>query len=173
MLITCPACDARYEVDAALIYASGRSVRCSNCDAEWTIWPQADAGDAAAAQAPESAPAPVMAAADAPQAPAPGAAEPALRTAPQAEPGDRPETQLARSLSGDGADGAAETRGGGWFLWGFALAAAASLGGAIVYIRSDEIAAAAPQLADALSEYTALVDWLRSELADLAARLQG
>ena len=35
MRLTCPDCDAKYEVDDALIPEGGRDVQCSNCDATW------------------------------------------------------------------------------------------------------------------------------------------
>lgn len=35
MRLICTSCDAQYEVDAALIPASGRDVQCSNCGATW------------------------------------------------------------------------------------------------------------------------------------------
>ncbi len=35
MRITCPNCEAHYEVDAGLIPASGRDVQCSNCGRTW------------------------------------------------------------------------------------------------------------------------------------------
>ncbi len=35
MRLICPNCDARYEVDASLVPASGRDVQCSNCGKTW------------------------------------------------------------------------------------------------------------------------------------------
>lgn len=35
MRLICPNCDAQYEVDAAMIPASGRDVQCSNCGTTW------------------------------------------------------------------------------------------------------------------------------------------
>lgn len=35
MRLICPECDARYEVDAALIPAQGREVECANCGHRW------------------------------------------------------------------------------------------------------------------------------------------
>ncbi len=35
MRLICPNCDAQYEVDAAMIPASGRDVQCSNCGKTW------------------------------------------------------------------------------------------------------------------------------------------
>jgi predicted Zn finger-like uncharacterized protein len=39
MLIVCPTCAASYEVDASLIGATGRSVRCARCRAVWFATP--------------------------------------------------------------------------------------------------------------------------------------
>ncbi|MDU8944031.1 zinc-ribbon domain-containing protein [Ovoidimarina sediminis] len=41
MRLICPNCDAQYEVDAAMIPASGRDVQCSNCGRTWFQEPQA------------------------------------------------------------------------------------------------------------------------------------
>ncbi len=55
MRLTCPNCDAQYEVDDSLIPPEGRDVQCSNCN---TTWFQAGAG--AEPQAPEPEPEPVQ-----------------------------------------------------------------------------------------------------------------
>ena len=40
MLIVCPSCASRYELDAAKLGPSGRTVRCAKCDTRWHVEPQ-------------------------------------------------------------------------------------------------------------------------------------
>ncbi|MEM0949924.1 MAG: zinc-ribbon domain-containing protein [Pseudomonadota bacterium] len=40
MRLICPNCDAQYEIDAAMIPASGRDVQCSNCGKTWFQGPE-------------------------------------------------------------------------------------------------------------------------------------
>ena len=49
MQIVCPTCATSYEVSAASIGATGRSVRCTRCRALWQVTPPAAASDAAVA----------------------------------------------------------------------------------------------------------------------------
>jgi predicted Zn finger-like uncharacterized protein len=74
MRLTCPNCNAQYEVDAAVIPDTGRDVQCSSCGTTWFQEPegQQSTGTATRAEAAEAA------AADAPEA-APKAPEPGLR----------------------------------------------------------------------------------------------
>ncbi len=58
MRLICPNCDAQYEVDAAMIPASGRDVQCSNCGKTWLQGPAAPATVHAPAPNPEPEPAP-------------------------------------------------------------------------------------------------------------------
>ncbi len=37
MLISCPRCDARYDVDDQRFYPAGQSVRCADCAATWFV----------------------------------------------------------------------------------------------------------------------------------------
>lgn len=41
MLIVCPSCDSRYEIDEAKIGPSGRKVRCASCQKLWLVEPPA------------------------------------------------------------------------------------------------------------------------------------
>lgn len=41
MLIVCPSCASRYELDAAKLGPSGRTVRCAKCDTRWHVEPSA------------------------------------------------------------------------------------------------------------------------------------
>lgn len=43
MILTCPSCSSRYAVDSQALGASGRYVRCSNCQHTWFQEPAADA----------------------------------------------------------------------------------------------------------------------------------
>ncbi|MFZ2467010.1 DUF3426 domain-containing protein [Parvibaculum sedimenti] len=63
MIITCPACSARYPVDAASFAPSGRKVRCAKCGHSWhqappTDLPRKGEEPAAAPAAPEPQPEP-------------------------------------------------------------------------------------------------------------------
>ena len=151
MLITCPACDARYEADDALFPETGRTVRCSACEAEWTVWPQTLGASAAAGAVREPEVAPELS---------------ATRFAPL----EAPEPQFARSLEDDAEPEAEGGRGGG-FLWGFVAAAAVALGATLLYARHADVAAAVPQLAGTLDVYVATVDALRARLAEVVAGL--
>lgn len=41
MLIVCPSCASRYELDAAKLGPTGRTVRCAKCDTRWHVEPSA------------------------------------------------------------------------------------------------------------------------------------
>jgi len=43
MILTCPSCSSRYAVDSQALGASGRTVRCANCQHTWFQEPPADA----------------------------------------------------------------------------------------------------------------------------------
>ncbi|MDT0575316.1 zinc-ribbon domain-containing protein [Croceicoccus sp. F390] len=49
MIITCPSCDARYNVPDDAINAKGRSVRCAKCDTRWFVTAPEPEHDIAAA----------------------------------------------------------------------------------------------------------------------------
>jgi predicted Zn finger-like uncharacterized protein len=55
MILTCPSCETRYDVNITALPAAGRTVRCAKCGNSWTEYPPQEA--AAAAPAP-AAPAP-------------------------------------------------------------------------------------------------------------------
>ena len=48
MILTCPSCETRYNLDAALLHPSGRMVRCVKCSHMWTERPPGAAPEAAA-----------------------------------------------------------------------------------------------------------------------------
>jgi predicted Zn finger-like uncharacterized protein len=172
MLITCPACGARYEVDAALIPAGGRTVRCSACRAEWTWRPDPVLETAREAEV-RSAGGLVIAAAPAP-APAPfesASRRPAATMAADAAAPPRAAASMVASLDED--DDAEGRKGGaGAFMAGFAVVALFALAAVVVYAQRAEIAAVLPALAPWVEAYAAFVDRLRAALAD-AAGLRG
>lgn len=45
MIISCPQCDARYEIDAQVLSPKGRQVRCAKCGHQWTERPPAGPAD--------------------------------------------------------------------------------------------------------------------------------
>lgn len=69
MILTCPACQTRYTVDAAKFPAEGRNVRCARCSEVWHAMPEVEA------PAPDPVPEPEIYAQPEPQ-PAPRAPEP-------------------------------------------------------------------------------------------------
>ncbi len=123
MRLVCPSCDAQYEVDAALIPASGRDVQCSNCGKSWfqepreTIrlapearvdpdHPESGLTDEAAAFFAKGGSGPDQSYDDDPAAPAPElpdeeagiparAAEPVPTAEPEPEPQQEPEPAVA------------------------------------------------------------------------------
>ena len=66
MRLTCPNCDAQYEVDAAVIPDTGRDVQCSSCGTTWFQEPEGNA--VVADPAPAAVVAPETDSADAPAA---------------------------------------------------------------------------------------------------------
>jgi predicted Zn finger-like uncharacterized protein len=68
MLIVCPSCSSRYNIDDAKIGAEGRKVRCASCATQWHV-----SLPAAPESAPDLSPASVAALAAAPAAPPPEA----------------------------------------------------------------------------------------------------
>jgi len=70
MIITCPACSARYPVDAASFAPSGRKVRCAKCGHSWHQAPPTDLprkGEEPAAPAPQPEPEPAHEVVSAPE----------------------------------------------------------------------------------------------------------
>lgn len=45
MIITCPNCQSRYEVEAQALGARGRKVECANCHSNWRAMPDAETGN--------------------------------------------------------------------------------------------------------------------------------
>ncbi|MEL6213290.1 MAG: zinc-ribbon domain-containing protein, partial [Pseudomonadota bacterium] len=37
MIITCPRCSTRYDIEEASLGGEGRSVRCADCEASWFV----------------------------------------------------------------------------------------------------------------------------------------
>ena len=197
MLLTCPACSARYEVPATALPAEGRVVRCTNCRAEWLARPIVTQPKRDAAPPPKAAPQPPSATAPqreltatAPEAGAvPGPSAQAPRAIPErpappqkrGEPAPEPDAEppaapvreadparaLARSL-----DGEPQSRRNGGFVTGFAVVAVLALLATGTYIKQAEIAAAVPQLAGPIETYVAKVDQGRLMLERLIDRIR-
>ena len=55
MIIACPSCEARFNLDPAKLLPAGRNVRCAKCGHRWRQMPE---GDAASETAPETSPEP-------------------------------------------------------------------------------------------------------------------
>ncbi|MEO1152961.1 MAG: zinc-ribbon domain-containing protein [Pseudomonadota bacterium] len=72
MRLTCPNCDAQYEIEASLIPPTGRDVQCSNCGKTWFQPPEGGlAEDPLVVEAPEPDPEPEVAEVAAPADPEP------------------------------------------------------------------------------------------------------
>jgi predicted Zn finger-like uncharacterized protein len=89
VIIACPSCGARFNLDPAKLLPAGRNVRCAKCDHRWRQMPE---GPPPAAAAPEPPPAPP------PSPPTPGAAPPEEA---ETHPPSPPETpaEMAQSLA--------------------------------------------------------------------------
>jgi len=76
MILTCPACQTRFAINAAALGDAGRKVRCAKCGDNWHQMPEEDppapAPKAAKAAKPKAAAAPPKAAKAEPDDPAPG-----------------------------------------------------------------------------------------------------
>lgn len=109
MIITCPACSARYSVDATHLGSDGRMVACANCSHRWHQAPQSDTPPPlrpAPAPVPQAQPqaagpaaAPPQAAPPPPPAPPPAPPpepepQPAYAEPPAAEPEPEPEFEV-------------------------------------------------------------------------------
>jgi predicted Zn finger-like uncharacterized protein len=94
MILTCPNCATRFEVNGAAFGDKPRKVRCASCKETWTQEPNV-AGGAAPAQRPAPAPAPVPAPAPAPAPPPQPVPE------PTPEPAPAPEEPNDAELTGD------------------------------------------------------------------------
>ena len=85
MRITCPNCQAQYDVDPAMIPEAGRDVQCSSCAHTWLQGPEAAPEPAEAAEAPEPVDESPVEEADADETEAAGAAEEGAAEEPDAE----------------------------------------------------------------------------------------
>lgn len=150
MLLTCPACSARYEVPATVLPVAGRVVRCSACHAEWLARPETPA------------PRPVPPVPEVPLVTAPVVAAPARAM---------PVEATARALSRTLEDGPEPYSGGG-FVAGFATVTVAVVLALTVYIKHGALAEAWPVLSAPLAQYVAVVDAGRAELERLMAQLR-
>ena len=93
VIVACPSCGARFNLDPTKLLPAGRNVRCAKCDHRWRQMPE---GFDEPAALPESAPVPE------PEAPAPAVeAAPPPPEEPESHPPTPPETpaQMAQSLA--------------------------------------------------------------------------
>ena len=119
MIIACPSCGARFNLDAAKLLPAGRNVRCAKCDHRWRQMPEGMEEPAPEVPAPlPPAPEPIPE-----PEPAPAAEQAAYEPAPPAEeaephPPSPPETpaemaehlaQIAEQVAGARGEGAART----------------------------------------------------------------
>ncbi len=174
MRLTCPACDAAYEVPDGAVLEGGRWVRCGACKAEWLARPAIDHSASvtvAPAETPEptgfepARPGPSLGAtlaSGAQKSPTPERPTAPLQPSPQ--PAD---AQLAASF----ADDAAPSSGGSARAMALiALVTFAALAAVIAYVRNEAIADAAPALREPLAQY---VDWVDGMRAAIREAVQG
>jgi len=98
MIVTCPNCSSRFQVEASALGPSGRTVRCGSCQHSWHQVPVEEAPEPAVAEigfeeagSPESPPPPPVAVAEPePPTPAEAPSEPAEATAAEAPAPDAP-----------------------------------------------------------------------------------
>ena len=83
MIIACPSCGARFNLDAAKLLPAGRNVRCAKCAHRWRQMPEGDDGPLETAAPEPAQPEP---------APAPGFAEAASAFAESPPPAEEAET---------------------------------------------------------------------------------
>jgi predicted Zn finger-like uncharacterized protein len=90
VIIACPSCEARFNLDPAKLLPAGRNVRCAKCGHRWRQMPE---GEAAAEAVPETPPAPDSTAA--------AAAEPAATEEAETHPPSPPTSpaEMAQSLA--------------------------------------------------------------------------
>lgn len=101
MIVACPSCGARFNLDPAKLLPAGRNVRCAKCDHRWRQMPEGMEQPAAAPEAPlPPEPAPPEPAVQAAAEPAPQPVAPPPEE-PEAHPPSPPETaaEMAQSLA--------------------------------------------------------------------------
>lgn len=95
MIVACPSCGARFNLDSAKLLPAGRNVRCAKCDHRWRQMPEGFEEPAAEAETPAAAEIPAPAPESIPE-PAPQPPE-----EPEPHPPSPPETpaEMAQSLA--------------------------------------------------------------------------
>jgi len=144
MLIVCPSCASRYELDGAKLGPDGRKVRCASCQTLWHVAPEPDLPDAPSAEETQA-----LLNAELEQAAAIEAQVSALAAEPVAEPPERPKRgagAASRKKPGKG-------KGKAPRLKTVSVPAALSLAGlallGVLLWQRDRAVRAAPQLASA------------------------
>ena len=139
MILACPACKTRFEIDVTRLGAKSRLVRCGQCAHQWRQAPEREPAEPASAPPEE----------DPQQAPSPAA--PAAEAAPlSAVPGERV------VASGGAVPGGAEPASSpsAWLGWVLLLVFVTGLGG-FAYFGRDLLVAKVPQM----SQLYALAGW--------------
>ncbi|PZO01074.1 MAG: hypothetical protein DCF30_08370 [Hyphomicrobiales bacterium] len=141
MLIVCPSCASRYELDVAKLGTEGRKVRCANCQTSWHVVPEAfpDAPTAEETQALLNAELEQAAAIEAQVSAL--AAEQGVESAEAPPPGGRRGAGRSRQVSGK----AKKTPVGAVRVATLSLVGLALLG--VLVWQRDRAARSAPQLA--------------------------
>jgi predicted Zn finger-like uncharacterized protein len=164
MILTCPACQTRYQVDATKFPPEGRNVRCARCGEVWhqshpqaEIPPAQEPGPEAVEPVPEAAPEAVFAPPPEPPAEEPQRefyAQPEVRDAePQAEKPLRPRSPLPRKLA----------LGTGWL----ALAAAVAAVVFVMAVWRQQVVQVWPQSASLYAAFGAKVNPLGLEIGNV------
>ena len=140
MILTCPACQTRYEVDAAKFPPAGRNVRCARCSNVWHALP-----DAPEPWEPELPPPPSQPAYEAPEPPREAYAQPQERD---------PEPQESATADAPAAPSGPKFWHRPWFLtagWA-ALAGVVILLGVVATVYRHQVVEAWPQSASVYSK---------------------
>ena len=98
MIIACPSCGARFNLDSAKLLPAGRNVRCAKCEHRWRQMPEESPGGSPAG---DQEPAQIAAPEPPPPEPAPPAAESPPPEETETHPPSPPETaaEMAQSLA--------------------------------------------------------------------------
>ncbi len=91
MILTCPSCETRYEVDASAFPPAGRTVRCAKCGNSWTEKPPQDMPLTVEVEAPAAVPEPAPPPPPPPPPPAPEPTEVSFDEAPAPVPEPEPD----------------------------------------------------------------------------------